>query len=317
MDNDIKKFGLELIRYFDRLFLKGTGGLAFNFIELLKSKSNKKEPPLDWDGKNWPNFYHNEKELLWIIDSKNNRVYLPQSIVISPWEAKELFNEIRVELHESNFKPPYKNEQCLKFYRKEGDFNGENARLKSYDKDKKILTFQGAQYFDWIMTNLSLDFPRPPFSTLREETSKGCKLQELDGNPLANITGINGLLFSNDGYMIYQKRNNNVLVRPNQLCSGFSGTVDKIDIEHLVKSRSPFLNNLDTAREAVEEIGINRKDIKQVIFLGITRELIRGGTPELFYAIDLCLNRKEIFELIPHEKEGMVKSVNFGMYAKV
>lgn len=316
MDNDYKKFGLEVFKYLDSLFLYGTGGLSLSLAELIKSKISIKKSPLDWNGKNWPTYYYNEKSLLWVMDRKNNKLYLPQSVLIGPWEAKDLFDKIKVELYEPNFIPPYKNEQCLGFYKKDDDFNGENARLKNYDRDNKSLTFQGAHYFDWIMTNLSLDYDRAPLSTLRQETSTGGKLQDLDNNPLTNITGINGLLFSNDGHMIYQKRNKKVLVRPNQLCSGFSGTIDKIDIRHLTQSSTPYLSNLDTLREAVEEIGICRDDLKNIIFLGITRELIRGGTPEIFYAVDLNLDRKKILELIPKDKEGIIKSVNFGRYAK-
>ncbi|MCF7966251.1 MAG: hypothetical protein K9L79_12020 [Methylobacter tundripaludum] len=316
MDNDYKKFGLKVFENLDSNFLYGTAGLSLSIAKLIKSKISIKKPPLDWDGKNWPTYYHNEKSLLWVMGRKNNKLYLPQSVLIGPWEAKDLFDKIKVELYEPNFIPPYKNEQCLGFYKKDDDFNGENARLKNYDRDKNTLTFQGASYFDWIMTNLSLDYDRTPLPTLRQETSVGDKLQDLDNNPLTNITGINGLLFSNDGYMIYQKRNKKVLVRPNQLCSGFSGTIDKIDIRHLTQSSTPYLSNLDTLREAVEEIGIRRKDFKKIIFLGITRELIRGGTPEVFYAVDLDLDRKSILELIPQDKEGVIKSVNFGRYAR-
>ena len=312
---DIKKFGIDIIKCLDDNLLCGTGKLSFSFVNLIKKIFINRKPPLDWDGKEWPNFYRNENSLLW-IKKNNKKIYLPQKILIGPWEAKEYFDKIHVKLKNQNFRPPYKNEKCLKFYIKEGDFNGENARLVSYDKNDKIMIFQGAYYFDWIMTNLALDFDRSPLPTLREETSISGKLQPLEDSPLANITGINGLLFSNDGYMIYQKRNTKVLVRPNQLCSGFSGTVDKIDIEHLVKLENPVLSKMDTAREAVEEIGIFRQHIKGIEFLGLTRELIRGGTPELFYAIDLNLSRDKILTLIPQHKEGFIFSVFFGPYAK-
>lgn len=316
MDGEYKKFGLEVLNYLDNLFLFGAGGLSLSFLKLIRSKTKSRQLPLDWEGKNWPSYYRNELSLLWIMDREKRKIFLPQAVVIGPWEANALFEELNVELYEPNFQAPYKVEEGLEFYLKKTDFNGENARLKCYDRQKKILIFQGAQYFDWVMTNLSLDFCRAPFSTLREETSEGGVLQDLDGHPLANITGINGLLFSEDGYMIYQKRNKNVLVNPNQLCSGFSGTVDKIDIENLIQKADPKLSKLDTVREAVEEIGIRRSDVKRITFLGITRELIRGGTPEMFYAVDLKLSRKEICDLIPKDREGALNYVNFGRYAR-
>ena len=315
MDDEYEKIGWKITRFIDSAFLYGTSELFLSFLDSAKSKLKMRRPPLDWDGNTWQDYYYNEKSLLWITGKNNERLYLPQSVILAPWEAKGLHNKIKVKLHEPDFEPRDKNEQCLNFYIKDGDFPGKNARLLNYDKDKHELTFQGAVYFDWIMTNLSLDFVRSPLPTLREETSLDGKLQDLHSSQLTNITGINGLLFSNDGYMIYQKRNEEVLVRPNQLCSGFSGTVDKVDIEHLIQSTNPVLSNMYSVREAVEEVGIDRKNVKQIVFLGITRELIRGGTPELFYSADLDLNRNQILKLIPQEKEGIVKSVSFGMYA--
>jgi hypothetical protein len=315
-DMDYKKFGLSVLNYLDNLFLMGTYGLSLDLIKLITSKMTNVKPPLNWDGNDWPKHYHNESNLLWIMDKNDKKVFLPQAVVIGPWEANDIYDKLSVKLSEPNFAPPAKIEQSLAFYAKKADFNGENARLLGYDKKNQTLTFQGARYFDWVMTNLSLDAERSPLPTLREETSEGNKLQALNDSPLTNITGINGLIFSNDGYMIYQQRLKNVLVRPGQLCSGFSGTVDKIDIEHLIRSKNPILPELDSAREAVEEIGILRSNVNKIIFLGLTRELIRGGTPEMFYAVDLDIDRRTILSLIPKDKEGVVKSVNFGRYAR-
>jgi 8-oxo-dGTP pyrophosphatase MutT (NUDIX family) len=99
------------------------------------------------------------------------------------------------------------------------------------------------------------------------------------------------------------------------LCSGFSGTVDKIDINHAIAAGGR-LSHLDAPREMVEELGIQRREIRQRHFLGITRELIRGGAPEMFYAIDVDLSADEIVHRIPRDHEGIVKTVFLGPYAR-
>jgi hypothetical protein len=316
MDSEYKKFGLKVAEYVDGHFLYGVGGLSIGLIKLIQSKLAINKPPLDWNGERWQEHYYNESSILWITKN-DKKLYLPQKIILGPWDgASEIFDTLDIFLETDNFIPEYKNEKCLQFYIKEGDFNGENARLIKLDRENKSLVFQGAKYFDWVSTNLSLDHDTSPLPTLRDCTSLNGRLHDLENSPLVNITGINGLIFTKDGYMVYQKRNGEVLVRPNQLCSGFSGTIDKIDIEHVIRGERPVLQKMDTAREAVEEVGIDRSNIKDIQFLGITRELIRGGTPELFYSIDLDLTRKEVLGLIPKDKEGSIQSVFFGMYAK-
>jgi len=51
-------------------------------------------------------------------------------------------------------------------------------------------------------------------------------------------------------------------------------------------------------REAFEEIGIIKTDISkgQIFFLGITRELIRGGTVDMFFFAKTNLSEKQIVE---------------------
>ncbi len=313
MNIDYREFGFEVLRYIDRKFLYEAGWWSVKIYNLLKTR---RKPPLDWSGNNWPKYYNKQNDLLWIIGKDGERLYIPQSVIISPIDAFLLHNKLKVSLIQKNFIPPYKNEECLSYYLKSNSFNELNARLASYDSNNKKLIFQGCHYFDWIATNLSMDFDRSPLETLREESSINGMLQDLNRSPLGNITGINGLIFTNDGHMIYQKRNRTVLTRPNQLCSGFSGTVDKIDIENIIKIGNPVLSDMDFPREAVEEVGINRDHICETVFLGVTRELIRGGTPEFFYSLDLDLSRNEVMSLIPRDKEGTIKSVQFGKYAK-
>ena len=177
-----------------------------------------------------------------------------------------------------------------------------------------MLVFQKSFYFDYLKTNLSLDVSIASYNSLRKLITQNGILENLDVSILANATGINGLIFSSDGYMIIQQRKNNVLIRPGEICSGFSGTIDFIDINH-VNEAGGTLDKLDILREMVEELGVNRDEIKSRKFLGITRELIRGGTPEFFYAVDVNLTGEEIISRIPKDKEGFIKKVQLGTFA--
>jgi hypothetical protein len=209
----------------------------------------------------------------------------------------------------------------LEFYRRNADgtikkrfFNGLNARLVDWDVISSSLVFQGCFYHDYCGTNLSLDVPLPEGNSLREYSAVGGRLKPLRNSELANATGLNGLLFSNDGHLIIQKRADSVLVRPRELCSGFSGTVDKEDLIKVME-KGGFLENLDILREMVEELGVSNKEVIVRRFLGLTRELVRGGTPEMFYSIDVDLPADIIVSRISKDKEGAIIAISFDPYA--
>ena len=117
--------------------------------------------------------------------------------------------------------------------------------------------------------------------------------------------------------MIFQVRNDRVVIRPNQACSGFSGFVDKSDIENaMLRCTHPTLANVERVRELLEEVGIKLQELKGYSFLGITRELHRGGMPELFYAVDVDLSGREIMSRDHRDHEGVICAVDFGRFAR-
>lgn len=313
-----KRFGLQVVELADAIWLNGVFTAGSKVIGTVLSALHQANPPLDW---NYPvgRLYTNQKNVLWISDEQGRRILLPQVVLLSSWDNTNE-QSIKIISKPSNFQARLPIQPGLDFYRKAAEslnrqfFDAENARLVDWDINARTLIFQGCHYFDYLQTNLSLDLPRPPLGTLRQQLTVNGQLEPLCDSWLANATGINGLIFSNDGYMIFQQRSKNVLIRPGELCSGFSGTVDQIDVENAV-AHGGFLCHLDVPREMVEELGIHRREIKFRHFLGITRELIRGGTPEMFYALDVNLSCAEILSRIPRDKEGAIRPAYFGVYA--
>jgi hypothetical protein len=276
------------------------------------------QSPLDWVYP-WPTLYQYQHSVLWVVDQDGHRLFLPQVVIIAPASVCE--SSVHVQLVEPNFKAPIQIEDGFEFYRYLAHdgigkrlFDGENARLLGWNVVSKTLFFQGAWYFDYLKTNLALDLRTLTMGSLREHLAQGGTIEDLSDSKLANPTGINGLIFSNDGHMIFQARLENVLVRPGELCSGFSGTVDKTDIIWAVNDGGS-LDKLDAPRELVEELGINRRDILSRRFLGLTRELVRGGQPELFYSVDVALASDAILARLPQHCEGSVKKTFFGTFA--
>ena len=131
------------------------------------------------------------------------------------------------------------------------------------------------------------------------------RLEALSESCLANHVGINGLVFSNDGFMVFQRRSAKVFTNPNQLCPGFSGAIKLADIKNR-RSGIENLAEMDIFREMFEELGIKEKMITQHRFLGLSRELLRGGKPEMFFGVELAMCAADIQKCmsITKEKEG-------------
>jgi hypothetical protein len=291
--------------------------------QIILESIGDKHQPLDWDYP-FEELYTGEQGILKIQTDADRPQFLPQVLVLGPEEAEDEA-AISLVFVPSDFQSPqrFKVEVGLEFYKRNADgsekmifFDGVNARLVDWNPVSRQLTFQGNSYFDYLQTNLSLDYPLPTIGSLRKYLTRNGMLEPLNVSKLANTTGINGLLFSNDGYMIIQKRGNNVLIRPGELCSGFSGTIDKEDVEKAMQ-KGGKLADLDTLREMAEEVGIKLSEVGTRRLLGITRELIRGGAPEVFYALDVNLTANDILSRYRRDKEGKRMKIFLGPYAEV
>ena len=267
---------------------------------------------LNWDLP-YSQVYRNDLDrLLSIKIADDEKAVLPQIPTFLP--GPEFDDQIvRLELDEPDFKARARVSEVLDFHKRHASnkifHDGENARL--LNANSEAFRFQGCSYFDYISTNLALDCPLPVGESLREQIHGNGRLDPLSDSVLANSTGINGLVFSSDGQMIFQHRRKNVLIRPGEMCPGFSGTIDKKDISDALL-RGGRLFHLDAPREMVEELGVTSDAIADLRFLGVTRELIRGGAPEFFYAVDLDISAEQVLTAFPRDREGDKIAIPFG-----
>ncbi len=279
----------------------------------------KTRAPLDWDH-DCSRTYGGELGVLGIKGRSESDppAILPHLPVLFEGMLDE--KAISVELLFEDFVAPERVAGALEFYRREAGggehkefFDGRNARLVEVTPHR--LVFQGCSYFDYCATNLALDLEVPPLGDLRSRAQRDGTLEPLEASVLANATGISGLVFTDDGYMLVQRRAPSVLFRRGELCSGASGTVDWVDIDHAVR-RGGCLSDLQAERELVEELGVRAEWVRQRVFLGITRELVRGGAPEMFYAFEIEASLEQVRARTRRDREGRVFGVLLGDLAK-
>ncbi len=253
-----------------------------------KFTKNPLEKFVDWKLKNWKEFYHQEKDFVFLQTHEDISV-LPQILLIDNTDKKIKEEDILFQIEEKEFKiPPHIQDLTEKaFYeiKKELNyFNEENVKLKQITKkgNKIVLQVQPVIYEEFVKTNLLMDAELDHKNTLRKQLHSDGKLESLEDSPLANHLGINVLVFTANGSLVMTKRSELVAFRRGELAPTISGT---IAIEDITDGGS--LQDMNKLREGFEELGIPKKilDQSKLHFLGITRELIRGGNPEIFFYV--------------------------------
>ena len=273
------------------------------FITIKKEEA----PPhfVDWELANWPKRYYQELEKCVKLPYKGEEHFLPQVLIFDNTRKKlnlsnihffpmETSFSLRNDIHaltEDSF------EKLLNYLRKKRSYsNDQNLRLINIieEQEKVILEVQPVEYKYYVHTNLVLDVKsKKKDQSLREYLHSNGKLEDLNKSSLADQLGINILLFTVDGSLIMQKRSKRVAFRTGELCPAASGWVSLTDVPTTIT-----MEKMPKLREAFEEIGITKADIPtdQIFFLGICRELIRGGTVDMFFFTKTNLSEKQIIE---------------------
>jgi len=250
---------------------------------------------------------------------KKSAFILPEILVFDNIERKIDSSNIVFQLQEEQYKIPdeikevtegvhKKTIECLK--KNSLFYNWTNARLmRIIEEDGVIkLLVQPANYEDYVHTNLILDSKiRGHTKTLRQfilENHNYKPIENINKSPLANLLGIDILLFTSGGSLIMQRRSANVAFWPGKLVPTASGTVNWDDVNPKSlsgsghsKNKEITLENMPKLRELKEEIGIDPKCVSGITFLGITLELIRGTQPEMFFSGKVNHSQQDINEL--------------------
>ena len=226
-------------------------------------------------------FYRNESPL--DVSLAGRRYVLPMSVVLE--STVSAGTDILCETEPGSFTVP---ERLIAYTQPVKDvlekdrksFDGRVTRLYAHHENKLIL--QEASYFEGVSTNFAVDHrPKGRTESLREMLhANTSSFGGFESNPLVNHIGVVCMVETIDGMLIVQKRSRNVTNRGGTLSSSVSGVVDWTDIR---SQQSPFsINTLAESiyREANKELGVAPN---QIVFLGLLREFLRGGKPEVYY----------------------------------
>lgn len=189
------------------------------------------------------------------------------------------------------------------------------VRLYDYHFDKRanklFLIYEKTSYYKSVTTNDSIDLViSPPEVRIRDILEPYGKLSPFKSSLCSNHLGVDALLILKDGYIPLRVRSERVFVAPVSLETSVSGTFkyswndpeNPEDKEHpgYLKGKKegygipcPFQA---VKAQAYEELGLEEGKHYQkdnIFLIGFSRDLIRGGKPQLFFIINADINKKE------------------------
>lgn len=225
-------------------------------------------------------------------------------------------NELKVRFLKAKYTPPVRIkkhcEQSVELFKKIGRIkktnvgeweNNNTIKVAELSIERSEVVIQPATYFDQVGTNLTLDWASGCLgdlstATLRNDIEKTIdgSLPRLKNSVLANTLGVAAMIVSRGEDVLIPIRGSEQAVMVNGKgkfhCSA-SGVFswDKSVDETVNLDFNFFIDGM--AREIYSETGL-LKDECTITPLAFSRELIRGGKPQLFFVAETQITMDEI-----------------------
>jgi hypothetical protein len=177
-------------------------------------------------------------------------------------------------------------------------FDSSTIRLNRLEQSVDSATFivSKAHYFDYVSTNYSIDAHLDDWrSSLRDSVHPENRLEPLDSSLLANHIGLGALLFTADDFVVLPIRSKDgVNIWQGAISPSVSGATNYGRDINYFTTEGKIISWI--VGEAAEELNLewNHIDAQSFTLLGVTRELLRGGKPEMFFSARLTISRSEV-----------------------
>lgn len=187
--------------------------------------------------------------------------------------------------------------------------NSNTIRLSNIVHNENTLQLhtQRSTYFHMLITNRCMDYDFGSNITLRDLYEYDSRVSYIKHSKLGNQIGINGLILSKDGYILVEKRDYRKTTWKNKFAQSISLALKKSNLtlsEDGIIGGSP-----DDAQKNFEHIilktiranfGLTREDLESFClpdnFLGLARDLLEGGKPNLYFFVTAKYTAAELAE---------------------
>lgn len=185
--------------------------------------------------------------------------------------------------------------------------NNTTVRLKDLSLDGDCLTLhtERSSYYRMLLTNRCMDYELENGMTVRNLFEYKKTVSPLNESKMSNQIGINGVIITKDGYLLIEKRDRKKTTWKNKFAQPISLALKEND---LCKKGSHTIGN--SPEEATERLfGVIKKTVKanfglteedygtlsfEKNFLGVARDVLEGGKPNLYFVLTLNKTAKEL-----------------------
>ncbi len=189
--------------------------------------------------------------------------------------------------------------------------NNYTIRLNDFDYNDGVVTLhtQRSMYYHMLVTNRCMDYKFCGGLTIRDLYEYKKEISDLGDSVLGNQIGINGVVISKDGYVLIEKRDRNKTIWKNKFAQSISLALKESSVK-LGENRA-IGNTYEDANSNFRSIicktikdnfGITEDMLKgfelKDNFLGIARDLLEGGKPNIYFYVTVDKDAREIAKII-------------------
>lgn len=189
--------------------------------------------------------------------------------------------------------------------------NNVTIRLRDIDMEDNTLVLhtERSNYIRMLLTNRCMDYALDNGMTIRELYEYDRFVTPLDKSKLSNQIGINGMVLTTDGYLLVEKRDNSKTTWKNKFAQPISLALKENDV-HLNANREIGSTPEDAAdslfavikKTLKSNFGFTENDYEPLTFannfLGLARDLLEGGKPNLYFVVTMNYDSKKLLEVL-------------------
>ena len=215
--------------------------------------------------------------------------------------------------------------EFLKAHRYSQTTNNLTIRLNDFscnDNNEITLHTGRTYYYHMLLTNRCMDFKLDCDMSVREIYEFNKTISPLDESKLSNQIGINGLIITKDGYLLLEKRDRKKTTWKNKFAQPISLALKANDLgfDNKKKITSNEEGNtllVNVLKKTIKEnFGLVEKDYQTITldenFLGLARDLLEGGKPNLYFYVVVNYTAKELAAKI-EENARIIKETEDGV----
>lgn len=278
---------------------------SYMSLNHINSSANKKLKPHVKD--TYSNEYKNLSKT--IERFKNGILFLPTINVFANVEGNTnlIFNDSREVFPMTDFIIDNAS-ILLSAHKNSAKTNTGTVRLTDFDYEASSNTLtldtQRSTYFHMLMTNRCMDFEVYDGVSVRSAYEYNNFISTLSESKLSNQIGINGLVLSNDGYVLIEKRDHRKTTWKNKFAQSISLALKTRDLKIGNNILAPTYDEANKKLSGViykslkSNFGLKESDFEgfelKENFLGIARDLLEGGKPNLYFYIVTNFSAKEL-----------------------